>query len=108
VCFFSEVKNGNRSNSQRPPTSLGCANYIIECYGIYEFLADIDANREYWRECDPITGEASCIHTCLTWLSEEGFSDFMKQHDIPEALGVSSALEWRQRYMLSHLRRSDG
>lgn len=69
---------------------MGCANYVIELYGVREFIADTDRNREYWRD-----GE-SIIHSILTWASEDGFHEFIAQYN----LDYGSAHEFRQRHLI--------
>jgi hypothetical protein len=77
--------------------TLGRANYLIERYGIYSFLADIDAGREYWRESE--NGSESIVQSCLAWLVDEKFKEFFDQFEM--SWPHSSRLEWQQRYMIA-------
>src|SRR5262245_27697412 len=79
------------------PHTLGRANFIIECYGIHAFLADIDSGRDYWREANG--SDETIIQSCLSWLMEEGFGSFFDQFDLAWPHG--SRLQWQQRYMLA-------
>jgi hypothetical protein len=76
---------------------MGWGDFILAVYGVQEFIADIDASRQYWREPN---GD-SIIGAYLTWLAEEGFGDFMAQYDQQYA----TAHEFRQRYMLRAISR---
>ena len=77
--------------------SLERANYLIECYGVHAFFADIDAGRDYWREAK--NGSESIVQSCMSWLTDEGFKDFFDQIEVPWA--HNSRLEWQQRYMIA-------
>jgi hypothetical protein len=80
---------------------LGWANNIIRLYGLRSFLADIDAERDYWREGRP-EGE-SIIHTVLGWLANDGFYPFFSQlnGNIDDCL---TAQQYRQRYLIAAFR----
>jgi hypothetical protein len=90
-------EGGNESGNGGVEHSLGRANYVIERYGIHEFLTDVDAGREYWRES--ANGSESIIHSCLSWLVDEGFSDFFDQFELAWPHGTR--LQWQQRYMIA-------
>lgn len=75
--------------------ALGCAHNVIALYGLQEFLADVDRDRQFWRES---SGVVSAI---LNWAANEGFPSYMEDLN-PEALW-STAHEFRQRYMLNSL-----
>ena len=71
---------------------MGVGNYLIEFYGIHNFLADIDRDREFWRDGDHI------VSTVLDYLSGEGFGKLLADVDVEYK---SSAHEFRQRHLLS-------
>src|SRR5579864_8768750 len=96
-------KHGRRAGDRWPPTPLECANYVVRHYGIHDFLEDIDAGRQYWREDPGPEGNGSFIHRCLGWLANEGFRAFMSQYDLPKEIDISNATAWRNRYVLRAL-----
>jgi hypothetical protein len=78
---------------------LESGNYIIGFYGIHAFFADIDSDRQYWREtgesgATETNGSVSVVHSILEYLRDEGFPEFMYQFNFE----YSSALEWRYRF----------
>jgi hypothetical protein len=77
--------------------TLGRANYLVECYGIYSFFADLDAGRDYWRESE--NGSESIVQSCLSWLVDENFKEFFDQFEM--SWPHNSRLEWQQRYMIA-------
>ena len=81
----------------RIENTLGRANYLIECYGIHEFLADLDAGRDYWRES--VNGSESIVQYCLSWLVDVSFKEFFDQFEM--SWPHSSRLEWQQRYLMA-------
>ena len=92
------VSIGNGGGDGRLKHSLERANYLIECYGIHEFFADIDAGRDYWRDTEDGSGE-SVVHSCMSWLMDEGFKEFFDQFEL--SWPHSSRLEWQQRYLIA-------
>lgn len=104
-------KTAQRGDSDgEPPHTLASANYILDCYGVHEFLADLDARREYWRDTAcPITGEATVVGSCLSWMVEGGFKEFIGQFLAPDSdIKFSTAEEWRSRYFLQLLKATNG
>ena len=98
---------------------MGSGDYVVECYGLGNFLADIDAGREYWRGSPTFVRSAEgaddgipwCGHdggivgAILSHMAGEGLAGFFARH--------SPNIEWktpqqfRQRHMLraiDHLR----
>jgi hypothetical protein len=69
---------------------LRSASHAIECYGIHQFFADIDVQREYWRDGD------SCLHYLLEWASLDGWQHIFGP--IVEFEYRSSA-DYRQRHI---------
>ena len=68
---------------------MGCANYFLEFYGIPQFIADIDAAREY---------NAGSIFDCiLDCISTRKFAETFKDADIKYG---KSPLQFRQRFIL--------
>jgi len=94
--LVNSPESGNGGGDGRIEHSLERANYIIECYGIHAFLADIDSGRDYWRDCN---GSESVVHSCLTWLMDEGFTEFFDQFEL--SWPHSTRLQWQQRYMIA-------
>ena len=98
---------------------VGSANYVIELYGIRKFIADLERGREYWREspcccsrrnadstrttgagvgsaiakCD--CGRQTVSHSILTWATEDGFAELMREFD-PD-FPYQTASQWRGR-----------
>jgi hypothetical protein len=97
--LVNSFEGGIGGGEGRAEHSLERANYLIECYGIHEFFADIDSGREYWRETDELEGGETIVHSCLTWLMEEGFKAFFDQFEI--SWPHNSRLEWQQRYLIA-------
>ena len=97
--FYCSLTHGEEEreadSTRRVCESVGCGNYLVELYGVRRFIADIDRDREYWREGDTI------CHSVLTWLAGDGLPEYLRQFK----QDFSSAHEWRQRYLLAALRR---
>jgi hypothetical protein len=72
---------------------LANADRIVQRYGVLRFLADIDKGRDYEG--------GSIVASCLDFLANEGFPDFLEDAEIPFK---SSAAEFRQRYLLKALK----
>jgi hypothetical protein len=90
-------KDGDGDSPGRLEHSVGRANYIIERYGFHAFLTDLDSGRDYWRE----VGEwESIIHSCMSWLVDEGFNDFFSQFE-ELTMPHGTRLQWQQRYLIS-------
>ena len=73
---------------------MGLANYIVELFGVRQFIADIDRDRQFWREGDTI------CHSVLDWAVNEGFDEFFSQHDVE----FKEAHEFRQRHIIRALK----
>jgi len=71
---------------------VGYANHIIQHYGVREFIADIEADRLYWRDAD------HCVCAVLDWAASEGFADFFGQDGFD--VDAKTGLEYRQRHLL--------
>ena len=54
---------------------MGCANYLIKLFGVHRFLAEVDRDRQYWREA----AEGGVVAEVLDWASNEGFKAFVDQ-----------------------------
>ncbi|HEY1249042.1 MAG TPA: hypothetical protein VGE97_08655 [Nitrososphaera sp.] len=89
-------EGGDGGGEGRLEHTLERANYLIQCYGIHAFLADLDSGREYWRECN---GSESIVHSALSWLTDEGFEKFFDQFEL--SWPHSTRLQWQQRYMIA-------
>jgi phenylalanine-4-hydroxylase len=63
-------------------------------YGVREFLGDLDAAREFWRDGDHLVGAV------LDWISGPGFAEFFERYGREER----TAHEFRQRYILAALK----
>src|SRR6516162_8364277 len=94
--LVNSSESGIGGGDRGPEHSLERANYLIERYGIHAFLADIDANRDYWRDCN---GSESIIHSCMSWVMDEGFEKFFDQFEMSWPHGTR--LQWQQRYMIA-------
>ena len=70
--------------------SLACSNYIIELYGLRRFLADVDRDRQFWRESDSI------VAAILDWTANEGLPEFLHECEME----YGSAHEFRNRFLL--------
>jgi hypothetical protein len=97
LCLVDSPESRIDSGAGRLEHTLGRANYLIEYYGIHEFIADIDAGRDYWRES--ANGSESVIQSCLSWVMDEGFSSFFDQFEL--SWPHSTRLQWQQRYMIA-------
>jgi hypothetical protein len=84
---------GLRSDDDEIPVE--CAHYIISLYGVRRFLADIDANREYWRDGGGIVGAT------LDWASTDGFGECLGKHS---GLRSHDILAYRQRHLINAAR----
>ena len=69
---------------------MGCANVVLELYGVRGFLEDVDAGRQYWREGETV------VHSVLDWAATDGFAKIMSEFD----LEYGSAMEFRNRFMM--------
>jgi hypothetical protein len=69
--------------------TLGCADICVELYGVRRFLADLDRDRQYWRDDTGVCGAV------LDWAMTEGFDDFFGRH----GWSWRSAHGYRQRYV---------
>ena len=67
----------------------GCADRVIQCFGVRQFIADVDRGREFWRE-------GGVIGEVLSWIADEGFGDLCRKH----GLDYKSASEFRQRHLV--------
>ena len=78
----------------RSEFTLGCADHLIELYGIREFLADLDRNREYWRDGGGLVADV------LDWMAGPGFHEFFSRFNFQ----YGEAAEFKQRYLLKAMR----
>jgi hypothetical protein len=62
------------------------ARRVLDLYGVREFLADVDRDRQFWAE-------GGVVGSLLNELAENGFRDLMEAVDLP----YSTAFEWRNR-----------
>lgn len=86
------VTIGSADGGGRAGGLLHGARYLIQLYGIRSFLADIDRDREFWRE------GSSIAHSLLDWAANDGIADFLA------GLGFSdypNAHKWRLRYQVA-------
>jgi hypothetical protein len=60
------------------------------------FLADIDRNREYWRDCD-----GSIVSEILDYAAGAGFEELMSEIGLEE---YESAQHYRQRHAMAMLK----
>jgi hypothetical protein len=80
---------------------VGLASYTIELIGVRAWIADVDRDRQYWRDGETL------IHACLDWASNEGFTKTLGHlfetvlHD-PKVRYIS-AHDFRQRHILRAL-----
>jgi hypothetical protein len=70
---------------------LWLADNVIDAYGLDQLLADLDAQREYWREGD------SLVHSVLDWIATEGFDAFFSR--MPN-WDFHTAADFRHRYLI--------
>lgn len=68
--------------------ALGNGEYLIELYGVHQFLADIDRGREFWRDGGGI------VASVFDYMQTEGFKRFFGMWGVK----ASSAHEYRCRY----------
>jgi hypothetical protein len=66
------------------------ATGLVDAYGIRQFLADIEAGREYWREPG-----AGLIHSDFDWIVTEAFEAFFAQY-VPD-WPFPTARDYRER-----------
>lgn len=71
---------------------MGNADYLVQCYGIRRFLADVDRDRQYWRDG---TGHLGAL---LDWLGGEGWPEFALQAGLEH---YANAHQFRQRYLIA-------
>jgi hypothetical protein len=76
--------------------SIGCADRILDLYGLQELLVDIDNGREFWREGGGIVG------AILEWVTGAGFDKFFERYE--GKFPWRSALEFRQRFITQAMR----
>jgi hypothetical protein len=75
---------------------VGCADYIIECYGISRLIAEIDRDRDF--------GTASTVlHSYVDFIANEGFYEYFSAYnpDWP----YQTAHEFRQRHLIRAIER---
>lgn len=94
---------------------MECANLVVERYGVRRFLADVDRDRQFWRDvadepCAPAraSGRAgsavgapaerhgrreTVVGAALTWAADEGFEQVTGGK-------FESAHQWRQRHSM--------
>ena len=104
IDFFYVCLQGQSSGSSEDDHGGGSsfariANYVVGLYGIQNFIADVDRNREFWRDGDHV------VSACLDYLANEGFKDFFADVDIDFK---NSAHEFRQRHSLNLLKSLNG
>jgi hypothetical protein len=75
---------------------VGRASLVIDAYGFRRFIADIDRDREYWRD------SSSIVSACLDWAAGEGFEEFFGR--FPE-WQWTTAHEFRQRHLVRAISR---
>jgi hypothetical protein len=75
---------------------VGCADRILQLYGVYRFFAEVDTCRDYLRDGD------SLVHEILDWLSKEGFEEFFSRFG--NDFTFTSAQEYRNRLLLKLLK----
>ena len=78
--------------------NVGCANVIVELYGVSELFADIDRDREHWREGDHV------VSAILDWIGGEGFVKFFTEYNIE--FDYQSASEFRARHLIKGISRA--
>lgn len=69
------------------------SSHIIELFGVREFLADIDRDRQFWRDGRHV------ISDVLDYAAGPGFGPLAKW----AGLEWASAQEYRQRYLIGAL-----
>ena len=91
VSDAAKERPGDPVHSGSSVESVGCAAYFIELYGVRRFLADLDRDREYWREADTLA------HTCLSWAANEGLLDVLEHFQVQERF--ASPADYRNRHI---------
>ena len=64
--------------------------FILGCYGLHEWFADIEQKRAYWKEGQGILGNI------LDSLSNEWFEEFVQEHGGK----WTDAQEYRNRHLI--------
>lgn len=67
--------------------------YAINAYGVHNWLADVDRDRQYWRDGDHL------VSYILDWASNEGFCELQ----LPKLEEFDSAAHFRQRYQIGRI-----
>lgn len=75
---------------------MGCGDIIVELYGVDRFIADIDRDREFWREATSAAG-TSIVGSILDWVAGPGFQTFFERFD----WDWISAAQFRQRHLIN-------
>jgi hypothetical protein len=92
---------------------MGCANVVIEFYGVHGFLEDVDRDRQFWREipchcerrcrtCECDGGRETCVGAALSFAAGEGFVELMSE---VEGFRYTDASEWRNRFLIALLKK---
>jgi DNA-binding PadR family transcriptional regulator len=68
--------------------------YVIGCYGVPNWFADIDQKRQYWKESEGI------IAYILDFLSNEGFSEFLRE----AGAKWEDVQEYRDRHLIKAIK----
>lgn len=117
ACSAEKQKDANNRIRHQ---SIRCGLVALELYGLDNFVADIDRNREFWRDGSigtiahgragtgsdagngqPYSLEPHIIAAILEWLAGPGFGD------LADALDWSwvSASEFRSRHLINGIAR---
>lgn len=75
--LFGHAAEAATGESEHGGPGMGRADFVIERYGVHRFFADLDRNREYWRDGGGI------VAAVLDWLATDGFQDFCEKHGLP-------------------------
>ena len=75
---------------------MECTNNIVGLYGFRAFLADIDRDRQFWRESDGL------VASILDYAANDGFEEWAAEFF--EGVEFLSAHEYRSRYLVATLK----
>lgn len=82
---------------------MECATRVLGHYGVANFLADVERNREFWRD-----GSSFC-HSALEWASTIGFAAMCRELAGGDAkLEFSTAQQFRQRHLIDAIKALSG
>ena len=84
------------SGAQWSDIALGCGDIIVGLYGVYEFLADIDRDRQFYADGPHVIGDI------MSWIVDVGFHEYFRRHGVEE----KTALAYRQRHLITASKRT--